>query len=543
LRIGAFGAVLCAACASYRVLPPPPLAGEVAPIPVRYEKTKALFFKSDGDDGAIGRVYSDGGRVVIATVLRPETGLFASGDGGASWTFVPGGFDFREVIFGRDRIWARGATRVFRSVDEGRTWASAEVVGSGDSLDALALGADGALYTGGRGHLYASEDGGQTWRPMSLQLPPGAVWRARSIVPDPLHAHILYVSIRSEPKGELLTRFKALLDLSSDESVAAFKLVDSHPGSPQGYSWGEGVDGVYVTQDGGALWKRTGLALDAWLALDGGALWAAAAEPILQGAALIRRYPDLAGAADRQMKAAGGVSPAVLHEACPYPGRDRLLAGPLAGALAFRSADGGATWTKLDDLPLPAALALRKSVGDLGTQYLSPTAAPAPPPAHQGQRQPNRDLRLATPGFAQTRTGGARGLPRHPPGEQGQAGPQRVLSADILLTFVDPIRLVARFNGGLPLSGVAGGAAYAATEAYWNALVDALAAESQEEGEISLGPGRPKWTGGAAYGLWRTSGDAWVPVPGEPPPVFPQSIAPGIFLVGGNGRAWAIRRR
>ena len=142
--------------------------------------------------------------------------------------------------------------------------------------------------------------------------------------------------------------------------------------------------------------------------------------------------------------------------------------------------------------------------------------------------------------FQQSRS---RGLPRHPPTEQSQAAAPRVLSPEVLLSFVDPMRLVARFNGGLPLSGIAGSTAYAATQPYWDALVKALADESQEEGEISLGPGRPAWKGGAAYELLQRDGDRWTALPGEPPPSFPQSIAPGIFLVGGNGRAWAIRRK
>jgi len=522
------------------VLPPPPLSGsgEIAPIPVRYEKTRLLFFKSSGDDGTIGRVYADGA-TVLATVVSPEAGIYASGDGGASWTFAPGSFDFREVVFGKGRIWARGATRVYWSDDGGKSWTWIEVVRSGDWLDAMALGADGALYVAGRSQLYVTTDAGRSWRTMNLQVPAGSIWRARSIAADPAHPHIVYVSIRSEPHGDLLTRFKALLDFSSEEAVSALKLVDAHAPAPGAVAWGSGVDGVYATQDGGGLWKRTGLALDAWIALHDGALYASAAEPILQAAALMRRYPDLAGAADRQMKG-GGVTPAVLREACPFPGRDQLLKGPLAAALAWRSSDNGTTWSRLDDLPMPAALALRPKVGDSGTQYLSPTVGPTqPPPSRPPPRY--REIRIVSPNsFQQSRS---RGLPRHPPTEQSQAAAPRVLSPEVLLSFVDPMRLVARFNGGLPLSGIAGSTAYAATQPYWDALVKALADESQEEGEISLGPGRPAWKGGAAYELLQRDGDGWTALPGEPPPSFPQSIAPGIFLVGGNGRAWAIRRK
>src|SRR5438270_238306 len=87
-------------------------------------------------DGAIGRVWSDGA-TVLATVLRPEAGVYASGDGGASWTFAPGSFDFREVVFGKGRVWARGATRVYWSDDSGKSWTWIEVVRGGDWLDAM----------------------------------------------------------------------------------------------------------------------------------------------------------------------------------------------------------------------------------------------------------------------------------------------------------------------------------------------------------------------------------------------------------------------
>ena len=62
---------------------------------------------------------------------------------------------------------------------------------------------------------------------------------------------------------------------------------------------------------------------------------------------------------------------------------------------------------------------------------------------------------------------------------------QRNVPAEWLLAFVDPLRLLARYNGGMALSGVSGGAAYAATEAWWDALADAMARQSEGEGEIS----------------------------------------------------------
>src|SRR5207302_9281648 len=123
--------------------------------------------------------------------------------------------------------------------------------------------------------------------------------------------------------------------------------------------------------------------------------------------------------------------------------------------------------------PLPAALSLRTKVGDSGTQYSTPTSAPTQsPPSRPPSR--SREMRMVSPiSFQQSRYGG-RGLPRHPPTEQGQAAAPRVLSPEVLLSFVDPMRLVARFNASLPVSGVADTVAYAATQPYWDALVKAL---------------------------------------------------------------------
>ena len=541
MRLAALSA-LCAACASYRVLPPPPVTGELAQVPVRYEKTRFLFFTSAADDGVLDHVWS-AGPSVLGTVARPQAGLFASADSGASWSFVPGAFDFHEVLASGPRLFARGATRVFRSADGGRSWAFTEVVRQGDWLDALAVAADGVVYASGRSSLYVSRDGGVSFLPMSLQLPPGTAWRARSIVPDPAHPHILYVSIRGEPQGDLLARFRALLDLSSEEALSALRLVDSQDRAPRQVAWGgAGLDGVYVTLDGGGLWKKTGLSFDAWIALHDGALYAMAAEPILQAAALVRRYPDLAGAADRQLKS-GGVSPEVLREACRFPGREQLLAGPAAAALVYRSVEGG--WVKEENLPLPVALALRDAAERGGRDQ-----ARALPPPHeyedrrrqQQEQQQRGHLRAEAIQLQQGRYGG-RGRQGPPSGPQVPMTPppMRMISPDTLLAFVDPQRLLSRY-GTLPLTIVSGDVASVPTEAYWNALVDALASQSKEEGEISLGPGRAAFNGA---GFELLQGPAWTPLAAKLPPGYLRSMAatPGeVFVVRGDGRAWAIHR-
>lgn len=63
----------------------------------------------------------------------------------------------------------------------------------------------------------------------------------------------------------------------------------------------------------------------------------------------------------------------------------------------------------------------------------------------------------------------------------------------MFLTLLDPLRLLARFNSARRLTKIAGDRllhAYVPTQQFWDSLVDAMARESEAEGEIALGSGR-----------------------------------------------------
>src|SRR5437660_70269 len=310
-------ALLLAACASYQALPD---------LPLRYEQTRLLVFKSIKDDVLVERAFASGPRIV-AVVSRPAEGVFASADGGASWAFSrleP----LREVIFDGERIIGRAEARLWRSEDGGRSW-SAMALQAGP-IDALAVGADGAIYAAASGRLFASTDGGRAFRAISLQIDPP--FRIRSIAPDPAQASTLYVSVRADPPSDFLARLRALLDRASDEALVALALVD-RPDPP--FRFGDARDGVYASYDRGGLWKKTSLGLDAWLVFAQGALHAVAADPLLEAAALSRRYPDLASALERQLHGDRADS-AGLRAACRFPGRQALLGEE---ALVFRAAE------------------------------------------------------------------------------------------------------------------------------------------------------------------------------------------------------------
>jgi hypothetical protein len=513
----------CAGCASYRLLPLPSAPGAM---PVRYEKSR-LFFHSVEEDGALSRVFA-GPTAILATVARPERGVFASSDGGASWAFSAAP-PFDAVLFGGRRIFALAAGRVLHSEDDGRHWEGGAP--ADEAVEALALGAEGALYAAGRGRLYASADGGQTFRALAPQLP-AKNWRARSLVAAP---DGLFLSIRGDPAEPQIpqARFQALLEYGSAEAVSALALVDSLEATPRTWQWGTPGDGVYLSRDGGATFRKTGLMLDARLAAHGGALYAVAADPLLQAAGLVRRHPDLAAASERHLNG-DRASAATLRAACPYPGRDQLLAGPIASAPIFRSSDAGANWARVID-PQPALLvALREVVEREAWEPPTPSAA--------------RPQRATMRGAPQRPRGGS--------GREGQqaqnAGPARTASAQTMLSFVDPARLLAHFNSGLQLTGVSRGFAYVPTEEYWNALLASLAAESEAEGEISLGPGLADFPKGAAFQVLRSKADAsWERLddlpPRAPPGIvaYPESIAGAggqvFFVLAGRGRrgeAW-----
>jgi hypothetical protein len=521
---GAALALACAACASYRMMPLPGAAGAM---PVRYERTRFGMFHSVEEDGALDRVFA-GADTVLATVAQPERGVFASSDGGATWAFsaVP---PFDEVLFRPPRIFARSGSRVLRSGDGGQGWEA--VAPGGEELETLAEGPGGTLWAGGRGHLFVSADGGTTFRTLSPALP-AKNWRVRSIVAD---RDALFVSVHgeaAEPRDPRQT-FAALLEYTSDEGVAALTLVDAREGGPGTVRWGTPGDGLYVSRDGGATFSKSGLQFDAWIAEHEDGLYAVAADPLLQAAGLIRRNPELATAAERQMRGDRAVGSS-LSAALSFPGRESILEGPIAGSPVFQSKDRGASWRRVAEPSLPLVIALRQVVE---------RAAWERPETAQRQQQQRAAARPLPPE-------GPRGAGRRGRGPQGGGGrgSAQTASAQTMLSFVDPARLLARFNSGLQLGGVAGGVAYAPTRAYWDALVAAVSAESGAEGEISLGPGLPDFPSGAAFEVLRTQdgGATWQVVQAQPPAApkgmvaYPESVAAtssqAFFVLSGRGR-------
>jgi len=238
---------------------------------------------------------------------------------------------------------------------------------------------------------------------------------------------------------------------------------------------------------------------------------------MIEGAALVRRSPLLAAALDGQLRGAR-VDANALRASFAFPGRDKLLRA--IAAPVFRSLDEGVTWARMDEAPIALRTALER-------QRAAQPAIERPP---ETPRRPDRGGGRAGAsgpsggeGGRGGRRGGRRGAASGQPPQQVQRGP-RAVSSETFFTLLDPLRLLARFNSGRALTGVAGNKvlyAYAPAEQFWTSLVDAMVAESDAEGEIALSPGThglENAPDGAFELLFSTDGGAsWNELP---PPAF-----------------------
>src|SRR5204862_8347839 len=120
-------------------------------------------------------------------------------------------------------------------------------------------------------------------------------------------------------------------------------------------------------------WLLCYLALDVCLSLVDGKVLADAADPMIDGAALVRRSPRLAAALDGQLRGAR-IDASALRASFGFPGRDKLLHA--IAAPAFRSTDEGATWARMDEAPVAVRAVLERQ----WRAHLTVERAPDTPP-------------------------------------------------------------------------------------------------------------------------------------------------------------------
>ena len=292
---------------------------------------------------------------------------------GAQWTPISPDLGTATALAfdprGSGTVYAAAADgQVLRSADRGASWARAGLIAAaGGHIRSLAVspGDPGLLYAGAPGGLFRSADGGASWSVLA-----GAGPRVVQVAVAPSDPLTLYVGSDPHPLGRLLR---------STDGGATWA-----PAAPAGW---DGVvnalavdpaDPATVYLGGGRFWSSH----------DGGAHWAKVDENSLLGGVPIGQivvdpynsfgppqpstgFVAAAGSASWRLFNLDPLHRATLSSSLYLP-RTRMAFDAAGGVLylvpdgttgsAFRSSDGGATWSPF---PLPTVL-VPPSFSDLG---------------------------------------------------------------------------------------------------------------------------------------------------------------------------------
>jgi photosystem II stability/assembly factor-like uncharacterized protein len=183
-------------------------------------------------------------------VLGTHAGLYESSDGGRRWrTGELAGEDAMNLVrTGTGTVWAAGHNVLFRSTDDGRSWAEARPSGL-PGLDLHGFAADprdaGTLYAAVAGEgLYRSTDGGLTFELVSEDVGPNVFGLAIT------------------PAGRILAADPKRGVYASDDGGRTWTVVLKEPaiGVAVSPSRPRSVlatgSGIFLSGDGGTRWRR-----------------------------------------------------------------------------------------------------------------------------------------------------------------------------------------------------------------------------------------------------------------------------------------------
>lgn len=194
-----------------------------------------------------------------AVLFGHHNGIQVSEDGGETWNTVldESGRDAMNLVmdpFSPDSIYMAGHNVYMESKDGGSTWSAVDSNLPGLDLHTFAAStaARDRLYAVPVGFgLYASDDGGASWRPVPSDVPPGT----NSIVELPDGTLLLGATdagiLRSEDAGKTWSPSRAGIDSGVVLTLRA---------APSGERIYAGTtQGLFVSTDGGSTWTQTAL--------------------------------------------------------------------------------------------------------------------------------------------------------------------------------------------------------------------------------------------------------------------------------------------
>ena len=291
--------------------------------PFEFDSTTLAGFRwrNVGPANTMGRV-SD-----VVGIPSPSKTLFAAAAGGGIWKSINNGVTWRPV-FEHERVISMGMLAIAPS-DTMQVWAG---TGEPNSRNTILPG----------GGVYKSTDGGLTWKLMGLEKTQ-AIGR---IVVHPTNPNIVYVAAlgapwnanperglyKTEDGGQTWQLIKFVSDKAGFVDVA---LDPSNPNIVWASSW-QRVRGPYFLNSGGpgsALWKSTD-AGKTWTEVKGGG------------------FPETTKG--RISIAISLSNPKIMYtmveaDTAPNPKPDKSKPKAKSPSGLYRSADGGATWTRTSD--------------------------------------------------------------------------------------------------------------------------------------------------------------------------------------------------
>jgi photosystem II stability/assembly factor-like uncharacterized protein len=274
--------------------------------------------------------------------------VYVSRNGGRTWANAESHLPFPGWVVSHlrfdpnrpTRLWAAlrgvwGGGHVAFSDDLGRSWVSRAGGLPNEPVYTLALtpGREGRLYAGTATGVYGTEDGGESWRPLTAGLP--EVQKVTSLLVDPDQPETVIAgtwrrAYRSDDGGKTWTGIFEGMVLDSE----LFSLTPV-PGKP-GEIWASACGWVYRTQDRGGKWERFKEGFEerrttSFAALPGGRL--------LAGTVAGLHVSDDGGKTWRRVGDPG----IAIHSIAYHPARPERVVFGTEGAGAWISEDGGLT--------------------------------------------------------------------------------------------------------------------------------------------------------------------------------------------------------
>ena len=364
----------------------------------------------------------------VAYAAGMRRGFYRSIDSGRTWEEIGGGIGDRGAFSialdrqSNDTLWLAGTGGLYRSDDRGSRWtassrgiASAEVVaGAGHPSE------PGTLYVSARASgVYKTNDGGATWQAVPLGIGIASALAIDPAEPNLLYAGMIYLAGTRET-GLYLSRDGG----ATWQGVSELEgLVVSAIAAAAGRAYAGSEAGLYISDDSGATWKQMGAGLplrtqvsllalhprdparlyltleispqDLYWSRDGGQSWdllhsfqepvsIVATSPAAEGLVFAATDASVLRSSDWGLTwqefpfpVPGNILALTPHPAAP----DTLYLG--SGSGAYRSLDGGRTWSPLDLQDVTVAMVsisqARPSqiyAGTLGKGVYSYTAVP-----------------------------------------------------------------------------------------------------------------------------------------------------------------------